>query len=349
MKHRSGGGTRSDGILPGNSNDPGNSTDKQSGTTMRAGVTGLHRRRDVLSMGGGDDEIRRRCAGGRWRRVRRGAYAESSVLAGLDAVARHRLAVAALLPAMAADAVVSHQSAAVMHGAPMVPALLDRVHVTRNRRHGGRIKANLKVHCAPVDLVAEHQGLLVTSPARTVVDLARTVAFEAAVVVGDAMAREFGITASALAHELESARGRRGVDVARRVVEFLDPRSGGVEHSRIRVLLHMLGFPPADAGGLIHAADGTVLGYADLYLGRTGVVITIETTDRPRPAHPGPSDAVLRRHGFHPVHTTWRGLCTGATIDRLHEALGQARADRRRGYIRPGPLAPPTPLPLRPL
>ncbi|PPJ29684.1 hypothetical protein C5E45_12445 [Nocardia nova] len=318
------------------------------------GVAGLHRRRDAVSAGVGDDEIRRRCAIGSWRRVRRGAYAEASLLAELDDVARHRLAVAALLPEMAADAVVSHQSAAVMLGAPMSPALLDRVHVTRNRRHGGRIKPNLKVHCAPVTVVAERQGLLVTSPARTVIDLARTLPFESAVVVGDALAREFGVTAPALARELACARGRRGVDGARHVIGFLDPRSGGVEHSRIRVLLRLLGFPPAAAGGVIHADDGRVLGTADLYLGRTGVVLEV---DGHRPirarAHGGPSrrtpDAVLRRYGFQLVRTTWRGLSAGGTAERVHAALSRAREQRPRGYIRPAPLEAPTPLRLRAL
>lgn len=325
-----------------------------SRSTVQGGVAGLHRRRDAVSAGVGDDEIRRRCAIGSWRRVRRGAYAEASLLAELDGVARHRLAVAALLPEMAADAVVSHQSAAVMLGAPMSPALLDRVHVTRNRRHGGRIKPNLKVHCAPVTVVAERHGLLVTSPARTVIDLARTLPFESAVVVGEALAREFGITAPALARELACARGRRGVDGARHVIGFLDPRSAGVDHSRIRVLLRLLGFPPASAGGVIHAEDGRVLGTADLYLGRTGVVLEVDGNRPSRAqAHGGPSrrppDAVLRRYGFQPVRTTWRGLSTGGTAERVHAALSRTREQRPRGYIRPAPLPAPTPLRLRAL
>ncbi|OXR47474.1 hypothetical protein [Nocardia cerradoensis] len=324
------------------------------GAARHTGAGGLHRRRDVVSVGVSDDEIRRRCAIGSWRRVRRGAYAEASALAELDGVARHRLAVAALLPEMAADAVVSHQSAAVLLGAPMSPALLDRVHVTRNRRHGGRIKPNLTVHCAPVPVVAERDGLLVTSPARTVVDLARTLPFESAVVVGDALAREFGITAAALARELARARGRRGVDGARHVIGFLDPRSAGVDHSRVRVLLRLLGFPPAAAGGVIHADDGRVLGTADLYLGRTGVVLEIDGhRTRAARVHGGPSrrapDMVLRRYGFRSIRTTWRELSTGVAAERVHAALSRAREQRPRGYIRPAPLPAPRPLRLRAL
>ncbi|MEV5648776.1 hypothetical protein AB0L57_11050 [Nocardia sp. NPDC052254] len=316
-----------------------------SGTvTYSARATGVHRRRDVVSGGMSDDEIRRRCAGGAWRRVRRGTYAESDAFAELDPVARHRLAVTALLPEMAADAVVSHQSAAVLLGAPMAPTLLDRVHVTRNRRNGGRIKADLQVHCAPVDLVAERAGLAVTSPARTVVDLARTVAFEPAVVVGDALSREFGVTAADLARELEAARGRHGAHAARRIAGFLDPGSTGVSQSRARVLLWRLGFPPAGAGGIVCADDGTVLGAVDIHLGRIGVVITIAGTaqDERRAA---PSDGLLRRYGFHLVRTTLRDLAAGAATARLQAALARARAEPARGIVRPAP--PPAPRSLR--
>lgn len=277
------------------------------------------------------------------------------MLTGLDAVARHRLQVAALLPEMAAGAVVSHQSAAVLLGAPIPPGLLDRVHVTRNRRYGGRIKAGLKVHCAPVDRVAELDGRLITSPARTVVDLARTIPFAAAVVAGDALVREFGLTADGLRRELEFARRRRGAEVGRRVVAFLDPRSGGVAHSRARVLLHHLGLPPAAAGGLV-CGDGSVLGWVDLYLRGTGVVITLADPTGPphpvagasRPAPP-PDATLLRRYGFHHIRTTWRELRNGAAASRIRAALAESRQAPPHGDIRPAPLPPATPLPLRPL
>ncbi|MBO0855570.1 MAG: hypothetical protein J2P18_17605 [Nocardia sp.] len=318
------------------------------GRTAHARTAGLYRRHEALSTGISDDEIRRRCLGGSWRRVHRGAYAESAMMAGLDAVARHRLRVAALIPAMADEAVVSHQSAAVLLGAPMAPALLDRVHVTRNRRHGGRIKANVKVHCAPVDCVVELDGLLVTSPARTVVDLARTAAFEPAVVVADALGRQFGITAGELDAELELARRRRGIDAARRVVDFLDPRSGGVDQSRVRAALPRLGLPPAEAGGVVHTEDGQALGTVDLYLGQTGVVLIVDPPPGTR-RDPVPTETVLRRHRFQPVRTTWRELSAGVSTARLRTALIASREQPPRGFIRPAPLPEHVSLPRRSL
>ena len=50
---------------------------------------------------------------------------------------RHLLRVAATVPRMAPDAVVSHQSAAVLHGLPVWNLPLARVHVTRPRRSAG--------------------------------------------------------------------------------------------------------------------------------------------------------------------------------------------------------------------
>jgi hypothetical protein len=64
---------------------------------------------------------------------------------------------------------------------------LNRVHVTRSRANGARRSRYVHMHGAtlkPGEVVTV--DVLVTSPARTVVDLARTVPFEQAVVVADA-------------------------------------------------------------------------------------------------------------------------------------------------------------------
>jgi hypothetical protein len=50
---------------------------------------------------------------------------------------------------MSADAVVSHVSAAALHGLVLWNVDLDRVHVTRDRRSCGRRTKVLHVHDAP--------------------------------------------------------------------------------------------------------------------------------------------------------------------------------------------------------
>src|SRR3712207_9277276 len=68
---------------------------------------------------------------GELRRLQRGTYAHSPAELPTDAVARHRLTVLATIPGLRSPAVVSHLSAAVLHGLPVWGVPLDRVHVSR--------------------------------------------------------------------------------------------------------------------------------------------------------------------------------------------------------------------------
>ncbi|MQY20787.1 endonuclease domain-containing protein [Nocardia macrotermitis] len=321
----------------------------------------IHRRRDALARGVTDDQIRRMCAGGRWRRLRRGVYSEEAIYAELDAVARHRMLAAAVLPEMAADAVVSHQSAAAIYGAPIWAAPMDRLCVTRNRSNGGRIKPDLKVHCTPIDAVAEVDGLLLSTPARTILDLGRTVSFESAVVAGDWLAREYGVTTTDLEVELTAANRRRGIERARQVVKFLNPRSESVGESRSRVMLRDLGLPIPQSQGDVFTAEGRFLGRVDFYFGDTGVVGEFDGRTRyGRRAHPGydPVDTAaaerrredaLRNTGFHVIRWVWDELPTDAVFGRFRVALARVGRQRPQGHIRPSSLPEPSPLLIRSL
>lgn len=71
-------------------------------------------------------------------RVRRGAYAEPA--ADLDPRVHLQL-LEATVPQCSSAAVVSHMSAAVLHGLPVEDDALDRVHLTRFREGGGKVPA----------------------------------------------------------------------------------------------------------------------------------------------------------------------------------------------------------------
>ena len=59
---------------------------------------------------------------------------------------RHRALISAAVLQVSDHAVVSHVSAAILHGLPTWNDQLDRVHITRDRAGGGRIKQDLRVH-----------------------------------------------------------------------------------------------------------------------------------------------------------------------------------------------------------
>jgi hypothetical protein len=143
-------------------------------------------RRTVLGEGWSDEELDRRLRRGELTRLRPGAFVPPDVARG--AGRRHLRMVTAILAALRRPAVVSHQSAAVLHGLAMWGIPLGRVHVTRNPPAAGEIGRHLHCHVARLadDDVVTVDGVAVTSRLRTALDVGRTLPFEPAVVMLDA-------------------------------------------------------------------------------------------------------------------------------------------------------------------
>ncbi|MGE3285916.1 MAG: hypothetical protein AB7J32_07405 [Pseudonocardia sp.] len=281
----------------------------------------LRLRRELHTDGYTDAEIRRALRAGRLCAVRRGAY-----LAGPapgDPVARHLAEVRAAAVALCPDAVVSHVSAALVHGLPVWAVPLDRVCVTRpRRRSGARIGARVHVRCAPLDTadVVERDGIAVTSPTRTLLDVARTVPFEQAVVIVDAALRVGLVDHGALAAELERRRRWPGGPAAGRAFAFADGRSDNPGESRSRVAIAAAGLPPPQLQWEVRTNGGVLLGIADFGWKRHRTVGEFDGRRKyGRDLRPGqePGDAVfaeklredaLRAEGLAVVRWTWTDL-----------------------------------------
>ena len=175
--------------------------------------------------------------------VRRGAYVRERP-ADRTRDDEHRELVFATAHQLHEGAVISHGSAAVFHGLPIWPTAIDRVHVTRNRNSGGNRRAVVQVHAAPLTEidVTTIDGVTITSLARTVLDLCRTVPIEQAVAAGD-RALAYGLVRAALEKRLTDMARWPGTRQARRAVTMLDPRSESVGESVSRVRLHEDGLP----------------------------------------------------------------------------------------------------------
>lgn len=218
-------------------------------------------RRELLRAGFTADEVRRGRRAGELAVVRRGAYVRAPAS---ERIGAHRDLVGAVVR-QRGSAVVSHVSAAVLHGLPCWGIPLDRVHLTRGGRTGGRVAHDVHLHTAPLapDETVLVDGVVATSPVRTVVDLARSAGFEAAVVVADAALappdrdRPPLLTPDELVEGLLRAKGRPGAPQARRVVAFADRRSGSVGESRSRVALATAGLPPPTLQWAVPTAAGT--------------------------------------------------------------------------------------------
>lgn len=207
--------------------------------------TPLVLRRHLVTGGWTDDELARARRSGGLSRVRRGAYVEGAVPTA--AAVRHHLLVRATVAGLRRDAVVSHESAAVLHGLPAWGLRPGRVHVTRRPPASSDVSRTLRCHVARLgdDEVTTVGGIPVTGPVRTALDLARCLPFEVAVVALDGLLAARPTAAGALQDGLARAAGIRGSRAAARAVAFADGRSESVGESRSRVLLHRLGWRPA--------------------------------------------------------------------------------------------------------
>lgn len=191
--------------------------------------------------------------------------------------------------------------------------------------------ANVTFHSA--DLPAEHRTLLydlpVTTAARTVADLARTLPFTDAVVAADSALREEKATKAGLGQVLGRCTRWPGVRQARRVVEFADERAESPLESAARVVFHEFGLDPPElqatistpraafrvdfcwpARRLVVEADGLVK-----YSVRADLIRQLER------------DRLLRDAGYKVAHFTWEELSgiPEAVIERIRRA-GDAAA-----------------------
>ncbi len=204
------------------------------------------------------DRMRRR---GELRRIRRGAYEDGNRDAA-EPAEQHRRLIDATLRQSSVGAVVSHMSAAALHGLPIWNDRLEPGALSRSRASGGKVRRWTHLHVAPLadDDICVVDGIGVTTLARTILDLGRTLSMERSVPIGDA-ALALGLSREELVESALRAVGWPGIAAARRRDRL--PRRP--ERERRRVVQPSCLPPPAAAGagpavrGLRErAADGPI-------------------------------------------------------------------------------------------
>lgn len=198
-------------------------------------------------------------------RLRPGHYVRAAEVVDAFPDVKHLLTVQSAIGLCSDGTVLSHVSAAVMHGLPIWGIDSGKVHVTKPRPSGGHVAPGLHTHCQPMEQadVVTLDGLPVTSAARTVVDVLRCAPFEQGVVVADAALRRGLVSGEELAGQVELAQHRRGIAMARRVLAFADGRSESVGESRSRVLMYRSGLVVPDLQVEIRGFDDRVIARAD--------------------------------------------------------------------------------------
>ncbi len=202
---------------------------------------------EVERSGGSGREMRVECRRGNLVRVRRGAYCLREIWESLSPEGRHVLAVRATIRRVRGPFLVAGGSAAALHGLPYASRDLQDVLLLVPYPGGGSSEPGVRRTTAAFD-TAEHivrDGIPVTTVARTVLDLARSLEFGRAVAVAD-RAQWRKARAPVTREELFAALGRarfpRGGRVAERVVGFSTHLSDSVGESEARAAIHRLGF-----------------------------------------------------------------------------------------------------------
>lgn len=229
-------------------------------------MDGLMRVADLAREGGADRGLRRSAARGETVRVARGRFLREAEWAALDLDAQYKTKIHAWVETTRARQVFSHWSAAALWGYPIIGAWPRRLHVTMGLNSGQRSTPGVVRHLAEFgeDDVVERDGLFVTSPARTIIDLARGAGFATGVAACDrALAPAEPGTGTNLHVEREvlleaAARlaGQRGVRRLRGVAEFGDGRSGSAGESFSRVQIARLHLPAPDLQVEVVDLDG---------------------------------------------------------------------------------------------
>ena len=115
---------------------------------------------------------------------------------------------------------------------------------------------------APEDVVLV-DGLRLTTPLRTVLDLARSLPLEQAVAAADSALRSGLVTLDALLAAARALPTARGLSRVSRVVSLVDPSSGSVLESVCRVLFALAGLPAAHTQFSVRGPGGRILGRVD--------------------------------------------------------------------------------------
>jgi hypothetical protein len=294
---------------------------------------GLDLRPHLLADGITDAELRGLRRRGVLTTVRPGAYLHGPQPD--DAVAYHLLAVRAALPRLGAETVLSHVSAAVVHGLPLWSVLPHRVQATRSRVSGARRSGVVDLHAAALDLdeVVVVDGLPATTVARTVADLGRSLPFDRALVPADGALHHGLVTSDELVAAVDRAGRRPRNTVARRVVAFADGRAESPGETRSRLAIRRAGLPTPV---LQYAVIGT---RCDFYWEEFATVGEFDGRVKyGRYLRPGqtPGDAVfaekrredaLRDHGKEVARWVWDEL---EPFDEAAARIRRAFARRRR-------------------
>ncbi|MGY1651250.1 type IV toxin-antitoxin system AbiEi family antitoxin domain-containing protein [Geodermatophilus sp. SYSU D01119] len=290
---------------------------------------GVFTSREAAAAGYRPDEIRAGLSARRWCRLRRGVYIRARDLLEVsqDEGLRHAVDCHAVVVSLGAGPVVSHDSAARLHGI-VLPRDAERVvRLTDEgqwRRGRGYVVARASLTAVEVGRL---YGLPVTTPARTLVDCAREWQLTDSVVAMDAALHRRLVRAADLRTAVLRATHWVGIGDAARALGLADGRAESPLETRGRLALMAAGLPAPDLQVEVHGPRGFVARVDGWY---EDAAVAVEFDGRVKYADP--------REGLDPGEVLWREKRRedqlrelGVRVLRLTQAdvVPRARADLR--------------------
>jgi hypothetical protein len=176
----------------------------------------------------------------------------------------------ARLSTLQSGAVISHITAARLHGLPLPPrsARAQVVHISvpvGRRAPQGRRTAGHQLQLRDGD-VDERHGVPSTTPVRTFCDLATMITLAELVAVGDHLVRRGRgmVPVAELAAAVSNYSGRRATQKLRRALELVDPGAESPKESELRVVIVEAGLPRPTCNASILDPNGRFVARVDL-------------------------------------------------------------------------------------
>jgi hypothetical protein len=273
----------------------------------------------------------RRLRSREFRRVLRNAYVAASVP---DSPLLRAQAALCLVPG---SAWASHATAGRVHRVPL-PALPEE-HVSVLAAGDRRVTEGLRSHVgAASSPIVVIEGVRVSSPAQTFVELAGLLTLVDLVVVGDDLVRRRLLTPAGLL-AFCCASEHRHAGAASRAAAYVRERVDSPMETRLRMLLVLAGLPEPEVNLTVRDVDGTPLRRYDLCW--PGVRVVVEYDGRHHVERESSWEADLERReridddGWRILVVVARGIHRepGRTVDRVWRLL---RARRLPGVpVRP--------------
>jgi hypothetical protein len=277
-------------------------------------------------------------------RMRQGVYATKRALdwanaanaangdPGPDPVRAHVLSVLAAMATVGGNAVASYHSAALLHRlslltSPPEGTVTLTLPLAKKWNRAQPADVVFRASDLPKEHVTRLYNVPVTTVARTVADLARTLPFMDAVVVADSALNQEKATKPELLLALGQGKGWPGVRQARRALEFADERAESPLESAARVVFAEAGLAPPELQVTIQGEQEQFAARVD-FLWRARKVIAeadglVKYNDRKDLLKERERDHQLREAGYTTVHFTWQELfqTPETVIARIRSAL----------------------------